>query len=90
MFRKLTGKRSAPGLTVIGSPPRTIPRSAQSVKSPRFNPLPRLRGNSCDWVSEGAKNASFTQYRCTTCGVEAFSRTGKAPRQCKRGVEGGL
>ena len=94
MFRKLTGRGSGTGsgpkLTIVGADRKPVQRPRPRATAPRLSGFPKLSRRNCAWVSEGAKNASFTRYRCTTCGVEAFSRDGKAPRQCKRGVDGGL
>jgi len=81
-LQRLFGARSAPSLTVVGE------RSPSSKR--RSRPVPLFGRNRCAWRAEGQKNASFSRFHCETCGVEAFSRDGKPPRQCKRGVDGGL
>ena len=38
---------------------------------------------TCKWRKNGGK-AGLRQWRCTVCGVDAFSQDRKPPRECKR------
>lgn len=46
----------------------------------------------CRWTRDRkAPRNGFTRWQCTKCGVDAFSRDGKPPKECKRGLkEAGL
>lgn len=45
----------------------------------------------CRWRRDrrGPPRAGFTRWRCTACGVEAYSTDGRAPKECKRVVKAG-
>lgn len=49
-------------------------------------------GRACRWKRDGSRQgASLTRYVCATCGVDAYTSDGRAPRQCKRAYrDGGL
>lgn len=42
----------------------------------------------CRWKKDkkALPRASFTAWRCATCGVEAYSSDGRAPKECKRSL----
>lgn len=46
--------------------------------------------NKCKWAKTGESSGAFVEYRCASCGVAAFSRTDAAPKDCKKGLTGGL
>jgi hypothetical protein len=46
--------------------------------------------NKCKWSKTGDSSGAFVEYRCASCGVAAFSRTDAAPKDCKKGLTGGL
>ncbi len=54
--------------------------------------LPRAASpkNKCKWSKTGESSGAFVEYRCASCGVAAFSRTDAAPKDCKKGLTGGL
>ncbi|MFY0681301.1 MAG: hypothetical protein JXR13_12055 [Thalassovita sp.] len=81
IFSKLSRMFGRPGLSVVGETPKT--------PSPKFS-LPKLGAKRCNWQPQGKKNASFSAWRCSACGVQAYSRTGAAPDQCKKGLDGRL
>ena len=56
---------------------RSLPRAA----SPK---------NPCKWSKTGERSGAFVEYKCAACGVAAYSRTDAAPRDCKKGLTGGL
>ena len=56
----------------------SLPKAAKPVK------------NACKWDKTGDRSGAFVEYRCATCGVSAFSRTDAAPKDCKKGLTGGL
>ena len=49
-----------------------------------------FRANPDRWERAGKAHGAFVEFRCTACGTEAYSHTGKAPTDCKRGLNGGL
>lgn len=81
MLRRFLQRLTTPRLQVVGKKP--------SHGTPRMK-VPRLKGGGCQWRADGQKNASFRRWRCASCGVEAYSSTGKAPDQCKKGLDGRL
>lgn len=54
--------------------------------------LPKMRTekNPCKWSKTGERSGAFVEYRCAACGVSAFSRTDAAPKDCKKGLTGGM
>jgi hypothetical protein len=46
--------------------------------------------NRCRWTKAGKGVGSLQEFRCDTCGVTAFSQSQAGPRECKRGLKGGL
>lgn len=98
MFQKFTRIFGSHRLSVVVDPakssrkPAGKPSAKSALKSlsPIGYTLPQLRNRACQWQAQGQKNASFSSWRCATCGVEAFSRTGAAPKQCKKGLDGRL
>jgi hypothetical protein len=46
--------------------------------------------NRCRWTGMGKGAGSLQEFRCETCGVTAFSQSQAGPRECKRGLKGGL
>jgi hypothetical protein len=46
--------------------------------------------NRCRWAATGAGEGSLQEFRCATCGVTAYSQSPAGPRECKRGLKGGL
>jgi hypothetical protein len=46
--------------------------------------------NRCRWTAMGAGEGSLQEFRCETCRVTAFSQSSAGPRECKRGLKGGL
>ena len=46
----------------------------------------------CRWKRDRARpRAGMARWACATCGVDAFSRDGRPPKECKRGLkEAGL
>lgn len=65
---------------------------ARSEMSNKLDPfMDRLmRKRPCRWVQAGRGKGGFDEYRCDTCNVVAYSRTGKPPETCKRTLGGGL
>ncbi|WP_208350846.1 hypothetical protein [Pseudaestuariivita rosea] len=49
-----------------------------------------LRGKRCRWQAVGRGKGSFDEYRCSICGVSAYSHEGRPPRECKRTLKSGL
>ncbi|MEP3345215.1 MAG: hypothetical protein ABJN34_10225 [Litoreibacter sp.] len=49
-----------------------------------------FRRKPCRWNGTGDAKGALLEYRCATCGVAAYSRTGKGPNDCKRNLRGGL
>ncbi len=48
---------------------------------------PRAGAKSCRWKkSPGRTGATLERWQCMGCGVDAFSRDGHAPKECKRGL----
>ena len=45
---------------------------------------------ACKWAKTGDSSGAFVEYRCSACGVSAFSRNDAAPKDCKKGLTGGL
>lgn len=53
------------------------------------NPTGTARTKACKWSATGEGQGRLKQYRCATCGVTAYSGTGKPPAQCKKNLGGG-
>jgi hypothetical protein len=46
------------------------------------------RRRKCKWRrQEKRSRRTLSKYRCRTCGVEAFTATGKPPVDCKKGLK---
>ena len=47
----------------------------------------RKRLTPCQWRKETrARSSGMERWACTACGVDAFTRDGKPPKECKRGL----
>lgn len=46
--------------------------------------------NKCKWSKTGNSSGAFVEYHCASCGVSAFGRTDAAPKDCKKGLTGGV
>lgn len=46
--------------------------------------------NACKWSKTGERNGVFVEYRCASCGVQAFGRVDSAPKECKKQLSRGL
>ncbi|MFW2589260.1 hypothetical protein [Sagittula sp. SSi028] len=44
---------------------------------------------ACKWVPDGEPRGRLRPFRCTTCGVTAFSQHATGPELCKRGLTDG-
>jgi hypothetical protein len=49
-----------------------------------------FRRAKCRWAATGAGEGALQEFRCATCGVTAYSQSATGPRECKRGLAGGL
>lgn len=49
-----------------------------------------VRRRKCRWQATGAGGGALSEFRCETCGVTAYSGSAKGPKECKRGLGGGL
>jgi hypothetical protein len=58
----------------------------------RLDPLWRrlVRRKPCKWIAEANSAENLRAFRCATCGVTAYSAAANGPRECKRGLGGGL
>lgn len=50
---------------------------------------PRPAKKACKWVPEGEPRGRLRQFRCTACGVTAFSQRPEGPELCKKGLTDG-
>ena len=41
---------------------------------------------ACKWVADGETRGRLRPFRCTTCGVTAFSQNETGPDLCKKGL----
>ncbi|UWP87865.1 hypothetical protein [Aliiroseovarius crassostreae] len=48
-----------------------------------------FRSGSCRWVQVGQSTPNLMQFRCSTCGVTAYSSQKSGPEQCKRDLAKG-
>jgi hypothetical protein len=49
-----------------------------------------FRRKKCRWQEIGPSGESLRAFRCDHCGVTAYSSIPSGPRECKRGLTGGL
>jgi hypothetical protein len=49
-----------------------------------------IRKKRCRWVATGSSGENLRQFHCETCGVTAYSASARGPKECKRGLTGGL
>ena len=56
---------------------KTPPKSYETFRPP------------CPW-REGSTRKGMIRWQCAECGVEAFTKDGRAPKECKRDLRGGL
>jgi len=55
----------------------------------RSGQVDRKAEPACIWLATGVARGRLKEYRCDTCGVTAYSGTGKAPEGCKKALKGG-
>ena len=55
-----------------------------------FGPDSLFRRKPCKWQPTGDGKGALLEFRCETCGVSAYSRTGKGPVDCKQNLRGRL
>lgn len=46
--------------------------------------VPNLARSNCRWQRDAQSGHSLERWRCKNCGVDAFTATGKPPKECKR------
>lgn len=46
--------------------------------------VPSQASSSCRWQRDAESENSLERWRCENCGVDAFTSTGKPPKECKR------
>jgi hypothetical protein len=49
-----------------------------------------FRKRPCRWAAAGTSGENLHEFRCQSCGVTAYSASAQGPKECKRGLGGGL